>query len=398
MPSTTSATAPLSYYEVLSTFWAAACPACGTDLRGQSLVNLDVLGPVPHGLIVELGSKLRPARIEYGFGQAGSGKSAGIDIADTDAPALPHKPPGQLMQEVLAAVRDLGVDGLHAGLASGTLCDSERPFVSVVNSRRLDLLTRGKSRQRLEAEVDADLANPMYLVFRNLNLEIQVPAAAGVLSETAAANLPFEGAAEPQSISTPEEDCRVPVHAYRASRLEGDPTQGLSAAPSRPLAMCIPREGKLLADRLYGVRVQAQEIAAPGGELDQIEAGRPALIVPASGFLDPAAVVPDPAHRTSLLLKMPAGGRILDPVPVGQHHGNIVIDGCYKSKIDAKHLAGIFTLESASEVPAGANMCGATRLGTGFRDASRRRSRVRRSWHLSPPRRDRRGFRRGEFR
>jgi len=59
MPSTTAATDPLSYYEVLSALWAAACTARGTDLRGQSLVNLDVFNPMPDGLLVELGSKLR---------------------------------------------------------------------------------------------------------------------------------------------------------------------------------------------------------------------------------------------------------------------------------------------------------------------------------------------------
>jgi hypothetical protein len=46
MPSTTAATAPLSDYEALSTSWAAACTARGTDLRGESLVNRDVLGQV----------------------------------------------------------------------------------------------------------------------------------------------------------------------------------------------------------------------------------------------------------------------------------------------------------------------------------------------------------------
>jgi len=61
MPNTTAATAPLSHYEALSTLWAAAYTARGTDLRGESLVNLDVLTPVPHGFVVELGSKLRPA-------------------------------------------------------------------------------------------------------------------------------------------------------------------------------------------------------------------------------------------------------------------------------------------------------------------------------------------------
>jgi hypothetical protein len=119
--------------------------------------------------------------------------------------------------------------------------------------------------------------------------------------------------------------------------------------------MGISREGKLLADRLHGIRVEAQELAAAEGELDQIETRGPTLVVPASGFLDLAAVVPDLVHRPSLLLEVPAGGRILDPVLVCQHHGNRVIDRCYKSNVDAKHLAGIFTLESASEIPATAN-------------------------------------------
>src|SRR5690348_3536827 len=86
MPSTTLATDPLSNYEALSTLWAAARSARGTDLRGKSLLNLDVLTPVPQGFVAELKSKLRPAGIEHGFAQAGSDQSAGTDIADADAP------------------------------------------------------------------------------------------------------------------------------------------------------------------------------------------------------------------------------------------------------------------------------------------------------------------------
>src|SRR6185437_12416532 len=155
MPSTTAATTPVSYYEALSTLWAAARTARGTDLRGKSLVNLDVLTPVPHGFVSELGSKLRPAGIEHGFGQAGAGQSAGIDIADADAPVLAHEPRGQLVQEMLAAVRDLRVDGPHTGLASGTLCDTERPLVLAIDAWGFDLLTRREGDQGFEAEVDA---------------------------------------------------------------------------------------------------------------------------------------------------------------------------------------------------------------------------------------------------
>jgi hypothetical protein len=101
MRSTTSATDPVSYYKVFSNFWAAACAARGTDLRGQSLVNLEVLCPMLDSLVVELGSKLRPAGIEYGLRQAGFGKPTGIYAADADAPVLPHEPGGERMQKVL---------------------------------------------------------------------------------------------------------------------------------------------------------------------------------------------------------------------------------------------------------------------------------------------------------
>ena len=88
MPSTASATDPVSHYEAFSTLWAAARSARGTDLRGESLINLDVLSTVPESFVAELPSKLRPASIEHGLSQAGSGQSPGIDIADEDTPVF----------------------------------------------------------------------------------------------------------------------------------------------------------------------------------------------------------------------------------------------------------------------------------------------------------------------
>ncbi len=130
MPSTTTATNPLSDYEALSTLWATACSARGTDLRGESLIHLDVLGPVPRGFVAKLRSKQRPAGIEHGFGQAGSGQSGAIDVADADAPVLAHETRGQLVQEVLTAVRDPGVDGPNAAPVSVGQHHGERIVIS----------------------------------------------------------------------------------------------------------------------------------------------------------------------------------------------------------------------------------------------------------------------------
>ena len=93
------------------------------------------------------------------------------------------------MQEVFATVRDLGVDGSSAGLAPRTLGNGERLLVLAVQARGLDFLARRERRQGLEAQVDADLAGPMLPILRNLDLQIEIPAAAGVLSEAAAAKL-----------------------------------------------------------------------------------------------------------------------------------------------------------------------------------------------------------------
>src|SRR5215472_4602255 len=110
MLNTALTTNPRSHYQAFSTFWAAACTAPGTDLRGKSLVNLDVFSPVPHGLVAKLRSKLRPAGIQNGLRHAGPGKSGSVHVADADAPVLPHELGGQPMQEVLAAVGDPGID------------------------------------------------------------------------------------------------------------------------------------------------------------------------------------------------------------------------------------------------------------------------------------------------
>jgi hypothetical protein len=220
MPSTTAATDPLSYYEVLSALWAAACSARGTDLRDQSLVNLDVLNSMPDGLVMKLGSKLRPARIEHGLGEARSGESRRIEVADADTPALPHQPRGQLVQEVLATVRDLGVDGPRTRLACGTLSNSQRLLVFSVPARRLDFLSRGERSEGLQTEVDADLPGPT-----------------GILSEAAAEDPPLYRTAEPNPVPAPEEDglaAIVPDLVHRPSlSLKMPPGRILDPAPVR---------------------------------------------------------------------------------------------------------------------------------------------------------------------
>src|SRR6185437_3439275 len=76
--------------------------------------------------------------------------------------------------------------------------------------------------------------------------------------------------------------------------------------------------------------------AAAAGELDQIEARGPALVVSPSGVVDVPAIVPDPVHGPGLPLKMPTGGGILDPVPVREHHRDRIVVAIIFNNPDAE--------------------------------------------------------------
>jgi hypothetical protein len=406
MPSTASATDPVSHYEAFSTLWAAARSARGTDLRGESLINLDVLSTVPESFVAELPSKLRPASIEHGLSQAGSGQSPGIDIADEDTPVFAHEPRGQLVQEMLATVRDLRVNSPRARLASSPLCDGERPLVFAVDAWRLDLRTRREGDQGFEPKIDANLTEPMVAVFWHLDLQIQVPAAAGVLAKAAAENPPLDGAAEPEPVSPSQEDHRVALQSNGTRRLEGDPPQGFSAAPSGPLAVGISRERELFADSLHSVRVQAKELAAAAGKVDQIKARGPKLVVPSSGVLDLTAIVPDSVHLLSLSPKMRAGARILDPIPIRKQHLDKVAGTCKINNPDAKFSRELVRFYSRS-LSGAASVCRVTRMRSAHTNATPRRSTIgvfQRQFAIitatesTPPTLPQcRGLRRGEF-
>jgi len=94
MSNTALAAHPLSYSEVCDTFRAADCAAARTHLGCPSFVNLKVLGPVPYGFVAELTTKLRPACIEHGFGEAGTSQSGGVHIPDYNKSVLTNKAVG----------------------------------------------------------------------------------------------------------------------------------------------------------------------------------------------------------------------------------------------------------------------------------------------------------------
>lgn len=129
----------------------------------------------------------------------------------------------------------------------------------------------------------------------------------------------------PEAVATLQMDHRIAVHLDGSGGSEGNPAERLPAAPVGPPAMQVAAADELLADSLDGVAVQSQHGAAAGGEPDHVEAAGPPLVVSAGRLMDLAAIVPDAVDRPGESVEVLAGGRVLDPVAVGQYHASAVI-------------------------------------------------------------------------
>ena len=318
MPSTTAATDPVSHYEVLSTFWAAACAARGTDLRGKHLINLDAFGSVPHGFIAELMSKLRPASVEYVLAKASSGKPFDIDLTDAYASVLTNEPCRNLVQEMPAAMGDLGMDSSQAPRPASPLGNGEFCGVLAEVPGITDFLSAGKHGQFLQSQVDANLSATTIIKLPKLYLDVKVPSSSSVPGETPALDTSLERPRQPKPVSALAKNNRVAPYVDRTPALEGNPAKTFSAAPSGPPLADISGKSELLANGIHGIRVQAQVARSATSELEQVKKCWPALVVPSSSFLSLSAKVPDRVNCSRLDIKRLAAA--FDPVAIRQEH------------------------------------------------------------------------------
>src|SRR5262249_28284487 len=106
------------------------------------------------------------------------------------------------VQVILSCIGDLGVDCRHAFLVAGALCLRERGLVALEVFRVLDLTTVGQRGERAQSEINADLIAATVLFVDDLDLQIEIPATAGVLCKRAAFDLALDRAAVPEPIAT----------------------------------------------------------------------------------------------------------------------------------------------------------------------------------------------------
>src|SRR5262245_54711791 len=121
MDRTTCAADPLPDPKTFSTFWAGGVCALGTGLGCVALAHLCEGNPCVIAFVSDKVAQHRPGHVERGFALPRRDLPLGRDIADKDRAAGIDDGAGELVQGILAAVGDLGVQGLHLPLAAAPL-------------------------------------------------------------------------------------------------------------------------------------------------------------------------------------------------------------------------------------------------------------------------------------
>src|SRR4051794_38301880 len=124
MAATTITACPRSYSKVCDTFRprSGQRAAIRTDLGGKTFVHFLEPCAMLNSLVRQLIAEGRPAGVENSLCHAGFGESGGIDVADRDEIEFPDNARRQLVVEIGAPLRHLGVDRRNAPLLAGPLC------------------------------------------------------------------------------------------------------------------------------------------------------------------------------------------------------------------------------------------------------------------------------------
>lgn len=330
MRSPATRASPVSYSERAHTLRTAVgdFPAARARPGSPSLVGLDVNSPVPAGFVAELRTQHSPARVEHGFSHPCLGELGRADIADDNQGVFADKPRRRLVKLMLACVGDLGVDRTDAALVSGPLRNGKHGLVLAIVPKRRDGRSITQRGERLKPQIDADTTIAGRQIVRDLALENDEPSPARILGKAPSLDAlgKVSGFPEPEPALEVSHLRPVDLDGARDKRHPAEGALGSEAgAEARAFALGVTRCGELAADRLHGVRVQPEQRAAAGAELDQVEGAWPlddAACFPAAlGLtLNGDAEVPNLIGRVGVPGKVFASGCVLDTVFETEHH------------------------------------------------------------------------------
>jgi hypothetical protein len=301
---------PFSYSKTFPASGASAALTPAAGLGRVRFVNLVKPHACASALVPEHGSQRAPTRIRYAFGMFGSGKFRRADVADEDRAALSYKRSAKLMQEVIPAISDFGLNCPGAISLARALCGCQGRLEVPVKPGRIDRCAVAQGDQRLETKVDSELERrqgPWWnrpLRLRHFNTHVQVPAAACVLAEAPRAQLILtEAEAVPErQPSASEAYLTSPIS--KGSDLERNPSERAArAAALAPSKLDLPMLGSaprvLLRRILHSLNGQLQRAVSARASLQvrpKIESRQNPALSSEHPNLQIIAEVPDGVH------------------------------------------------------------------------------------------------------
>lgn len=313
-------TFPAPHSETCDTFRAAEASALRTGSGSVSLVNLDIHGLPSGKFIPQHMPEHRPAGVGNGFCHPCLFELGGVHIADSDQTVFSRQFGTGDVKMMTASIGDLGMDSLGAPTVAGPLSDSELLFVLPVVAKSGDFLPVAACGERLEAEVDTNLAIACDEVIFDLALEGDIPPPASVLDEGAGLERPIDLARLPETEPALEinDGITINLECARDERNPAKRTFGAKAGSKTwAAAVDIARSNELTANRLRRVGVQSEFGSASRCQLDQIKCSRPAsshssFTAPLSLSLGSDAKIPNLIAGDREFFELPARRSVFD--------------------------------------------------------------------------------------
>lgn len=185
------------------------------------------------------------------------------------------------MQEVSPAIGDLRADGSGALLVSSTLSFPQSSLVLAVDARGLDGSPVAQSSERLQAEINPNLAATGGQVIGYFAGESCIPASTRILNKGAAEKLSLKGPVLPEPEALLEIANAIVLEFQGAGNVGNpskSPTRSKAGAKPGTFAMLVARPGELAADQGDGIRVQSQFSGTACAEFAQVNPRQPAIV------------------------------------------------------------------------------------------------------------------------
>jgi len=337
---------PWSYSKVCDTFRPriGQVPTIGAFLGSKTLVHFLKPRAMLNSLVRQFVSEGRPAGIKNRLSQARFDKTGGVHITDRDVVAIAYDAGRQFMLEVVSTVGDLRVYRTNSPLLACTLSHSKRLLSTTIDALRLNFFTGRQGDKILQAQTDTNSAHRRPGCRGNHDVEHDVEEAvcATVLREVAAVfDLPIwkrPAVEDAEHVAGASERGAL---AFEFSALERNPSEMLAATVTQTetLLLCT-RFGVLFANGIDATRVQPQLLAAPLGQLVQVETGMPAPPKSKRVLLPVITKVPDEIACPRLLVEQP--GKRFDALTADQYH-TVIMYSVFNRKTSTATQSAPFT-------------------------------------------------------